>query len=408
MLDVEPVILEELQRLVPPGDIPRPAWDDVLRRIEPIGHRRRRMWPAYAIAAVVIVWLAAPAFGVRPPFLDFFSSSAHVPKRVVRSFKVLNVVAPRGMSPNVVAAQTRRVTVYHLRDGKRFPLFVAPRRTGGFCYTFGYAGGCTDRSANPHDQTGDLNVRDIGLGRLGSHIYAGSVFDQRIDHLQLRFVDGTHADIPLLWVSPPIDAGFFLYDLTYSERRSAHAPKEMVALDAQGHVLARNRSMFAPPSRWSNPANVSDPSRKRVILRSGEMTIAVSPSSAGGNCWWLQANGLNVGGGCAPPRYLTIPMAGGLNHGTHFTSFSAQLRPAVARVELRFQDGARIELHPVEGFVLYDIPPTHWPRGSRLIEAVAFDAGGSLLRRQTFDPREFGTYPCTKQVSVGAGETACP
>lgn len=408
MLDAEPVILEELHRLAPPDDSVAPAWEDIVRRS---GRGRRRMSATraalYAVAAVVVVWLAAPALGVQPPFLDFFSSKS-APKRVVHSFAVMNVVAPRGMSPKIIAGQTRRVTVYRLRDGKTFALFVAPRKGGGFCFQFGYGGGCADRTAGPRNEPGDVNARLIGLGRYGSHVLAGYVYDQRIDHLQVRFADGRHADVPLLWVSPPIDAGFFLYDLTFAQRHPAQAPTAVLALDANGKMLAKNRYMFAPRPAWFDPRKVSDPAHKRVILSSGAMSIAVSPSTAGGYCWWLQHDGHTNGSGCAPPRYLTTAMAGGLSHGAHFTAFSAQLQKRVVRVELRFQNGVQVELRPVDGFVLFDIPKSHWPRGTRLTGALAFDAAGHRLARQAFDPLQTGTYYCTKQVPIGAGETACP
>ena len=408
MHDAHPVILEELHRLAPLDEAGAPAWDDVVRRAGP---GRRGVRPARLVlgaAAAVVVWLAAPAFGVRPPFLDFFSSSRDVPKRLVRSFEAMNVTAPHGMSPHVLAGQMRRVTVYHLRNGEPFPLFVAPRKGGGFCYVFGYGGGCTDRNGSPHDQLGDVNAREIGLGRLGSHVYAGSVFDQRVDHLRMRFADGADVDIPLLWVSPPIDAAFFLYDLTPAQRRQPHSPTALLAIDAHGHVLGRNRSMFAPPPPWFDPRRVSDPASRRTILRSGQLSIAIAPSRTGGNCWWLLHDAQTFGRGCAPPRYQTVPMAGGLNHGGRWTSFSAQVKPTVDRVELRFQGGSRVELRPVEGFVLYDIPTAHWPPGSRLYAALAFDTHGRRLTRQTFDPRDRGGYSCTKQIALGAGQTACP
>lgn len=405
MLDVEPVILEELRCLAPPDDARIPAWEEILGAGAPA---RRWRLGLYALAAVVVVWLAAPALGVQPPFLDFFKSTKPAPTRVVHSFQIMNVVAPRGMGPKVIAGQTRRVTVYRLRDGKSFPLFVAPRKGGGFCFVFGYGGGCADRTSRQRDERGDVNARLIGLGRYGSHVLAGYVYDQRIDRLRVHFADGSSAAVPLLWVSAPIDAGFFLYDLTAAQRRPAQAPNAVLALDASGTVLARNRSMFAPPPAWADPSKVSDAAHKRVILRSGAMAIAVAPARTGGYCWWLQHDGQTYGRGCAPPRFLTVAMAGGLNHGAHFTSFSAQLQPRVARVELHFQDGARVDLQPVDGFVLYDLPQSHWSRGTRLFAALAFDSSGRQLARQAFDPLEHGVYACTKQVPLGYGETACP
>jgi hypothetical protein len=115
-----------------------------------------------------------------------------------------------------------------------------------------------------------------------------------------------------------------------------------------------------------------------------------------------------MGSGCAPPRYQTLPMEGGLNHGDDITVFSARVKPDVVRVELRFQDDTQIVLRPVEGFVLYTLPKSHWPRGYRLTAAVAYSTVGKQLARQTFDPKEVGAYPCSRPVAIGAGETACP
>lgn len=413
MIDVEPIIERELDQIIP-RTLSKPDWADVLRRSQLGDALRLHHRPSakrlvlYALAAVLVVWLAAPAFGVRPPFLDFFSSKP-APKRVVHSFEILNVGLPRGMSPKVIAGQTRLVTTYRLRDGKPFRLWVAPTRAGNFCFIFEYGGGCADRKQGARDAPGDRNAGEIGLGRYGSGVLAGYVLNQKIDKLVLWFRDGSRADLSLTWVSAPIDAGFFLYDLTRTQRQPASAPTAIVAVDAVGRQLAKIVSMFRPPPAWYDPRKVSSPADKRVILRSGRMSIAIAPARTGGDCFWLQADGQTVGGGgCAPPRYQTVPMAGGLNHGTRFTAFSAQVKPVVSRVSLRFQDGTEITLRPVDGYVLYDIPREHWSRGHRLTLAVAYDATGTKRARQTFDPLETGTYSCAKQVSIGKGFTACP
>lgn len=412
MIDVEPMIERELDQLIP-RTLRKPDWADVYRRSQFGDASRLHHRPSakrlvlYGLAAVLVVWLAAPAFGVRPPFLDFFSSKP-APKRVVHSFELLNAGAPRGMSPRVIAGQTRLVTTYRLRDGKPFRLWVAPTRAGNFCFTFEYGGGCADRKQRAQSEAGDRNASEIGLGKYGSHVIAGYVLNEKIGKLVLWFKDGSRADVTLTWVSTPIDAGFFLYDLTRAQRQPASAPTAIVAVDARGRQLAKNVSMFRPPPAWSDPRKVSNPTAKHVILRSGRMSFVIAPARTGGNCFWLQADGQTVGSGCAPPRYQTVPMAGGLNHGTRFTAFSAQVKPVVSRVSLRFQDGAEITLRPVDGYVLYDIPREHWPPGHRLTLAIAYDANGRKRARQTFDPLERGTYGCAKQVSIGAGMTACP
>jgi hypothetical protein len=388
-------------------------WGDVVRRAHvPAGKRRlpsrRRTLAVALLIAAAVVFLVAPALGIGPPALDFFAAK-HAPKDVALDFERMNVGAPKGMSPGAIASQTRLVKTYHLHNGHPWPLMVAPTRKGTFCFTFGGGGGCSGRHVPTSHEQGDVDSGAIGLtieGAFHSTVLAGYVYDKRIAELQVRFEHGSPVSVPLVWVSPPIDAGFFFYDVSHAQRTHDRVVA-VAALDEHGKELARIASIFHPAFPWANPRNVADLARKHVILRSGPVSIAIAPSRTGGNCWWLQGTAGTVGGGCAPPRYLTTPMAGGLNH-TTWTAFSAQLQPTVARVELRFQDGSRIELKPVEGFVLYTIPRAHWPREHRLTAAIAYSSAGRQLSGERFDPDETGTYPCKRPRPIGAGLTACP
>jgi hypothetical protein len=413
MLDVEPLILDELGRLAPYEPELAGDWQSVLARAgSSRPHRRlqrkRMLWAAVA-GLVLLIAVAAPALGLGPPFLDFFSAK-HAPKRVVHEFALFGVGAPRGMNPHVIPGQTRLVATYHLRNGKPMRLWVAPTRGGGFCYVLG-GGGCIARHARIPDRNGDLNMGQLAVGRFsngGLRIIQGSVADRRTTKLELRFADGRQVTLPILWVSQPISRGFYLYQLTSAQRHPTHRPTEIVALDAKGQVLARIVSAFRLPPPWSNPNRVSDRADRHVILRSGPLSIAVAPSRTGGNCSWVLYRGQTIGSGCAPPRLQTEPMTGGLSHGTGFTGFSAQLKRNVARVVLRFQGGTKVTLLPVDGHALYDIPRAHWPRGHRLTEADAYDAAGHKLATQKFDPRQVGLYDCGKTIPIGAGERACP
>ena len=411
MLDVESLILDELNRLSPyeplVGD-----WQTVLARagaIRPSRRlpRKRVLW--IAVAGILLLAIAAPALGLGPPFLDFFSAK-HAPKRVVHQFALLGVGAPRGMNPHVIPGQTRLVTTYHVRNSEPLSLWVAPTRGGGFCYVLG-GGGCVARHAHIPDRNGDLNIGQLDVGRFsnrGLRIIEGSVANEQTTKLELRFADGRRVTLPLLWVSRPISRGFFLYQLTRAQQQPSLRPTEIVALDQKGQVLARVVSIFRLPPPWSNPNRVSKRADRHVILRSGPLSIAIAPSRTGGNCSWLQYRGKTIGSGCAPPRFQTDPMDGGLSHGTGFTGFDAQLKPTVARVVLRFQDEASLTLRPVDGHVLYNIPKTHWPRQHRLVEADAYNANGHKLATQKFDPRQTGLYDCKKTIAIGAGQRTCP
>jgi hypothetical protein len=414
MLDVVPLIQNELARLAPyDTDLPD-DWTALLARaginpaVSPRRQRIRMLGVALAVLVVGVVFVA-PALGLHPPFVDFFSAK-HAPKPVVRQFAQLNLGGPRGMNPQAIPGQTRLITTYHLRNGKALPLWVTPSRKGGFCYILG-GGGCLAPGSHSHGEPGDLNPGVLDVARFSAwhaRVIEGSVANHKTAKLELRFANGQTTLLPLLWVSKPIDRGFYLYQLTGSEKQPSGRPIALVALDQNGQLLARVTSAFRLPSPWSNPNHVSNKADRRVILRSGPLSIAIAPSRTGGNCSWVRYRTATISSGCAPPRFQTTAMAGGLSHGTGFTSFDAQLKPDVTRVALRFQDGATVTLTPVDGFVLYNIPKTHWPRGHRLIEAAAYNRGGAKLATEKFDPLQTGLYDCTKTIPLGAGLKACP
>ena len=102
-----------------------------------------------------------------------------------------------------------------------------------------------------------------------------------------------------------------------------------------------------------------------------------------------------------------MPLAGGLSHSKGFTAYSAQVKPSVARVELRFQDGSLVSLHPVDGHVLYDIPIAHWQRGRRLELAVAYGRRRERLQSQQIEPSQIGVYDCAKPARLGWAVRAC-
>jgi hypothetical protein len=56
----------------------------------------------------------------------------------------------------------------------------------------------------------------------------------------VRFEDGTSTRIPLVWVTPPIDAGFFVYELPKKHWKIGTRPVAFVVEDAKGKELARD------------------------------------------------------------------------------------------------------------------------------------------------------------------------
>jgi hypothetical protein len=54
--------------------------------------------------------------------------------------------------------------------------------------------------------------------------------------LQVTYQDGSTATIPFVWVSKPINAGLFVYDLA-AHRRPGHRPDTLTLFNSQGTRL---------------------------------------------------------------------------------------------------------------------------------------------------------------------------
>jgi hypothetical protein len=89
---------------------------------------RRRLRPlAFVTAAFLAVLAAAPALGLHRQVLDFFDSDP-ASSDVRAHMAGMDVGAPKGMAPGVMAAETRRI---RLPDGS--VIAVAPTMAVGFC-----------------------------------------------------------------------------------------------------------------------------------------------------------------------------------------------------------------------------------------------------------------------------------
>ena len=82
--------------------------------------------------------------------------------------------------------------------------------------------------------------------------------------------------------------------------------------------------------------------------------------------------------------------------------------PKIARVEARFQDGARVSLVPKQGYLVWPIRAEHYALGHRLVALLGFDSAGRAIARGKLptpaDQR--GIYPCKTPKSLGYGVKA--
>jgi hypothetical protein len=224
------------------------SWGEVLDRAQELRARRRpRLTTAIAAILALAVVVAAPAVGLRGKLVHVFADSDSAPQRIEKSFAQWN----DGGAPDLGSAvqADRAIKILEARAGADTSaiLWLAPLRRGGFCTLLdvnghGGGGGC--------DRVGDdrLNV-EVSLHGVSSNggilsgpvLLDGSVRSPEADSLVLRFEDGTSATIPLVWVSAPVDNGFFVYAVPKPHWRKGHLPTTLALVSANGDELDRRQ-----------------------------------------------------------------------------------------------------------------------------------------------------------------------
>jgi hypothetical protein len=420
--------LEDRLRQLASG-VERPDWPDVLRRSEAHAPRRRR---TVLVIAFVALWAVAvpTALALRSTVVDFFAGEP-APNRVEEDFARLDVGAPPNMSPRVIPEQTRKVFETTAPGGGRLVLWVAPTRKGGFCTQLeelkpngtsggGGGGGCSSRDA-PFELAPSLSIAGPitpqGVIRGGPVIVSGQVTIAAAESVEVRFTDGTSTSVRVVWVSEPIDTGFFVYPVP-SDRWNEGRPTSLAARSATGEVLAEQPVPFELP-RLTNPDDPNAPAdailaRRRKLIeiethKGIDAVLWTAPSRVDGRCHWLAYGAGGFGGGCVHPNLALHPLALGQSQGSGVVLlWGGPLRADVMTVEVEYEDGDSVRLHPTDGMILYEIPPSHFEQGHRVNLIIARDARGAVVaqRRQRTDVP--GSYPCKKPEPLGHGVSACP
>lgn len=434
-------VLEDLVPMAAVSD--EPAWEDVLARAEllaasaatnghdprqaPVAdraHRRRlgRRGVAFAALGVLalVVVVAAAAYALGHPVIDFGKAQKGT-RKVVDDFGSMQVGAPSpAMAPGVLPHQARAITTVRI-DGKTHTLYVAPTKKGGFCDQWSHLmGGCR---ADRHDASAShIDTGGMG-GPHGMTVLNGSFFQAAGDRLEVEYADGQKSDLPFVWVTAPIDAGFYLFRVPDAHRRAGHQPVSITLYDASNRVIDRERILGGEQPDFVShrlpgyppllvPAKAEWTKRTQLFaVRADDgarIGLWIAPERGGGTCFWTnQANGCtNVGhpvhGGIPP--LATLGLQGGGKHVTLCCGVSKK----IARVEARFADGDRIELAPKEGYLVWPIPARHYPLGHRLTELVGYNSAGRTIATRRIATSQRGLYPCTKPKSYGYGVSMCP
>lgn len=273
---------EGLDRLVPAvhedGD-----WDDVLRRTGVAARRRRpRRRALIALAAVLastIGVLATPAFGVQRLLLDLlgrknvsFANSRSAPNVVKKQFLDLSLGAPPTLSPEVIASRARVVATFTISGHPR-KLWVAPTRRGGYCYTFERAfGGCRQTAAERGTARFGVTWTGKSANAPGSMVViraGGDITAPQATKIVASYADGTSVDVPFVWVSEPIAAGFYSYDVPVAHWTRAHRLVRLRLYGLHGKLLgAQSFPLRQPPhSRPPVPARIVTPAARVLRTR---------------------------------------------------------------------------------------------------------------------------------------------
>ncbi|HEX3805708.1 MAG TPA: hypothetical protein VHV52_02905 [Gaiellaceae bacterium] len=278
-------IADELDVLVPPFDADG-DWQDVVHRAAgPRGWRRRpRALAAAAVFAVLVALLATPAFGVQGFVLHLlgrknvsFQKSKAAPNEIKKQFEDLALGAPAQWAPDALAAETRDAGTV-LVAGHRRALYVVPTNKGGFCYVIQEAvGGCRQTAA---DRTGKFSTTWMEKGNptiagwpIVSRI-AGDVTAIGAASITVHYADGATSAVPFIWVSKPIDAGFYSFDIPQSHQTVATRVRSVTVEARDGRQLGIQQFTYehrTPPP--TNPKNTSTPKQRDLAV-----TPPVAPS----------------------------------------------------------------------------------------------------------------------------------
>jgi hypothetical protein len=204
-------------------------WLDVRRRA---GMRRTRAGWALPVAAALAAIVVGSALAFYGNEIDFWSSPA-APERIVIDFQEMRRLAVPALGPKVIPGEARRVAFFTI-DGKSRGLFVAPTEDGGYCWRLHFIGSCGRTGSNQ----GSFGFGFLGSDSGGAAWISGHFNDQEISRIEVEYEDGKTATVPFVWVTAPIDAGFYSLDVPAAHLPAGHRATVIRAYDEDGDEVA--------------------------------------------------------------------------------------------------------------------------------------------------------------------------
>lgn len=191
------------------------------------------------VSAVVVVAATTALASAQEPVrstLDF-SSAVLGPTTAFHTIERNSARLPFPLGV-AIHGRARRVLTTHFA-GRKHVLLVASTTAGGFCTSLsGPYGGTTCPLSSR--QIGRRTTLFPGLtsDASGPILLNGYTTIARAARLRITYRGGTAATVPFVWVDRPIDAGFFVYNLS-AHRSFKNRAIQLTVYDRQERPLAR-------------------------------------------------------------------------------------------------------------------------------------------------------------------------
>ncbi len=264
--------------------------------LPPMGAERpnRRRALVIGLLLAVVALIAAPALALRFGVIDFSNAEPASP-RVVKQFFSLSEGAPKGMDPQAIAGETRLVG-----EVGGHTLWVAPTKPGGLCYEWSRgSGGCDALGTVPLSVSWASDEAPDPGSRRSFDGVDGFVRTRWANDVEIKLDDGSTVHPQVLWISPPINAGFFFY-----RAPAGRTIESVLALKDNKVMTADTYGTGALPG----PHPFADLSKRKELARietaDGVATLWVAPTATEGRCTWLQFHNEEIAVvPCLPKRY---------------------------------------------------------------------------------------------------------
>lgn len=207
-------------------------WLDVRRRA-----RTPRRWLPILVAAAIAAIAVGSAFALYRELVDFGSADP-APERIQRDFnsfqeRTAEASAMFGGPRFSIEGPARAIMTVQVH-GEAERVWVAPTREGGFCFRV-LGTTCLTPELKATNKIGAMGLATRHAA--GFALLAGHVSDERVHQVELLYQDGERVRLPFVWVSAPINAGFYAFDVPEQNEQPGHLTVAITGRDKYGNAV---------------------------------------------------------------------------------------------------------------------------------------------------------------------------